>query len=879
MGLSGRVSWSTFLHEKFATQQDRDAWIAEIYGPLDILYAGASVSEDDLNGTEVAAAPVVPGPGALPLTFFLTDDAGGRFNIDASTGAILLADRTLLSAAINPSHMVEVAVEDKNGLVVSNSLQITVTASQQGDPPILAFSEKVALREGDANGTVAGIVLVSQGVGDVTLSLQADPDGIFALNGSNGELSLNDSATFDTLVAGGQISFSATVRATDSADPANVVDLEITVEGVPTSYDPVAVHFEGVNEDHGVRAAALTNAVNSDALTVSFSFNLAELGTNRTIIWGWDNTLPFTMLAIRFQTTNELRIFAADAAGNTLLTLLSAPLTSTNEWRHCFFSCRDGATKKDIVFLIDGANALDTESVNVNGDIGTASATHWTFAAANNGPGSDFWYFNGGLVDFMLAQAFVANGSAFRDANGLLLNPGSDGSAALGSVPLLFFGGPDFSIGSPLTDRSGNGNDFTPVGSLTAFEPGPNDTPEEPSGNVVEAASLSQSAIQAAIDQATADGDIILLPSGDANHSSAMTVSSPFRIHIRGQDWLGSKAAYESAMSNLDDLAEVVHDATLSGSGRAAAWADYINAFDAFQPTTRGVRFTVGSDNLTFSRIEFDQFTTTTGEDYCTYWCRFTTVSNVSLRNSHLGGGLLAQCIMDRTVVLPTARVNASGAQSFWSNISVTPGGTDMPWVQDCHIRARAQTGQGGTANIDTSWHGGKCGVRRCVMSGGNGAIAPIRVHGYYRAGSNCDPQNSTRWLELHDILLVNDENLGWQGIEWAGGGGYINNFRDTFKGGIYVKYEAVSRSEACNPRCPAATSSYPNFGQTQGSGNQGLYINGLVHKGSPVTSENSGSFTKQCSNLFVEDRDFHFGPKPNYTPLGTHPFESRIVF
>ncbi len=65
------------------------------------------------------------------FTFTLTDDAGGRFAIDSSTGEITVADGSQLDYATNTSHNVTVEVTDSAGAAYSEVLTINVTGSDE----------------------------------------------------------------------------------------------------------------------------------------------------------------------------------------------------------------------------------------------------------------------------------------------------------------------------------------------------------------------------------------------------------------------------------------------------------------------------------------------------------------------------------------------------------------------------------------------------------------------------------------------------------------------------------------------------------------------------------------------------------------------------
>jgi hypothetical protein len=68
-------------------------------------------------------------------TYTLTDNAGGRFAIDSSTGVITVADGTLLNYESAISHSVTVRVTDGGGLTYDKTFTITLTDAYEPLPP------------------------------------------------------------------------------------------------------------------------------------------------------------------------------------------------------------------------------------------------------------------------------------------------------------------------------------------------------------------------------------------------------------------------------------------------------------------------------------------------------------------------------------------------------------------------------------------------------------------------------------------------------------------------------------------------------------------------------------------------------------------------
>ena len=83
--------------------------------PHDLSLDNAAIDENASNGTVVARPRGRDVDVGDSLAYSLADDAGGRFAIDASTGAITVADGSLLDHEAAASHDVTVRVTDADG--------------------------------------------------------------------------------------------------------------------------------------------------------------------------------------------------------------------------------------------------------------------------------------------------------------------------------------------------------------------------------------------------------------------------------------------------------------------------------------------------------------------------------------------------------------------------------------------------------------------------------------------------------------------------------------------------------------------------------------------------------------------------------------------
>ena len=131
------------------------------------------------------------------FTFSLTDDAGGRFAIDSSTGELTVADGSLLDYETATSHNVTVEVTDAGGNTYSEAMSIaiddgfeisqTVPAAQvttQDTPLTFTGANAITVSDGLATGDTRLQVYISTGFnGTLTLS---QTTGITIGGGSNG---------------------------------------------------------------------------------------------------------------------------------------------------------------------------------------------------------------------------------------------------------------------------------------------------------------------------------------------------------------------------------------------------------------------------------------------------------------------------------------------------------------------------------------------------------------------------------------------------------------------------------------------------------------------------------------------------------------------
>ena len=95
--------------------------------PTDLVLSSNTVAENAASGTVVGMVSGTDPDSGDTKTYSLTDAAGGRFAVNSSTGAITVANSSLLDYEAATSHSVTVQVTDSGGLTYDETFTITVT--------------------------------------------------------------------------------------------------------------------------------------------------------------------------------------------------------------------------------------------------------------------------------------------------------------------------------------------------------------------------------------------------------------------------------------------------------------------------------------------------------------------------------------------------------------------------------------------------------------------------------------------------------------------------------------------------------------------------------------------------------------------------------
>ena len=217
--------------------------------PDDLTLSGGSVNENAAAGTVVGRVSGVDIDAGDSLVYSMTDNAGGRFAIDSSTGLITVAGTNLLDFEAADSHSITVRISDSGGLTYSESF--TVTVNDVNEAPVAADDSVVG-------GQLDDLVVSAGFLTSNDVDVDGDSLTVVLVSGpSNGTLILSGDGSFTYTPAG---SFSGadqfTYYVTDGSLVSNnaVVDIEIQVTlttnpSTPDSTDSGSGESSGADSD------------------------------------------------------------------------------------------------------------------------------------------------------------------------------------------------------------------------------------------------------------------------------------------------------------------------------------------------------------------------------------------------------------------------------------------------------------------------------------------------------------------------------------------------------------------------------------------------------------------------------------------------------
>ena len=365
--------------------------------PSDLVLDNTSITENAANGTSVGTVTGTDPDAGETFTYALTDDAGGRFAIDANTGAITVADGSLLNHEDAASHGITVRVTDSGNATYDESF--TITVADINETPTDLTLNNTSITENAANGTPIGTISANDpDAGETfTYALTDDAGGRFAIDANTGAITVADGSLLNHEDAA---SHSITVRVTDSGNATYDESFTITVADVNEAPSDLVLDNTSITENaaNGT-SVGIISASDPDA-GESFTYALTDDAGGRFTIdasTGAITVADGSLLNHEDAASHGITVRVTDSGGQTYTEAFTITVADVNE------------APSDLV--------LDNTSITENAANGTPIGT---ITASDPDAGETFTY---ALTDDAGGRfAIDASTGAITVANGSLLN-------------------------------------------------------------------------------------------------------------------------------------------------------------------------------------------------------------------------------------------------------------------------------------------------------------------------------------------------------------------------------------------------------------------------------------------------------------------------
>ncbi len=233
-----------------STDADFTIIVLDVAEPTTELQITHLVPENAPAGAIVGVVSPVDPLAAPGVTYALTDDASGRFTIDADSGEVRVAEDNSLDYEAAASHVITAFASNGAGLVLNRSF--TVAIEDINEPPTSVSLSAQSVEDKAPAGTVVGIASATDPDAGETLAyaLTDDADGRFVIDAASGVVSVTADAALDHQAAA---SHRIVIEATDSVGHVHSEGFTIAVDA-PADL-PKAVFVEAGSESEYIDAS------------------------------------------------------------------------------------------------------------------------------------------------------------------------------------------------------------------------------------------------------------------------------------------------------------------------------------------------------------------------------------------------------------------------------------------------------------------------------------------------------------------------------------------------------------------------------------------------------------------------------------------------
>ncbi|WP_377212375.1 cadherin domain-containing protein, partial [Pseudahrensia aquimaris] len=309
-----------------------------------------SAAEDAADTDVLATASASDVDAGDTITYSITSDPSGLFEIDGTTGAVSLASGASLDAETATSHTIEVTATDDGTGTLSDTQTITINVTDVDDnattAPVDGDTQADSVSENAANGTYIGLTVGSTDAdvtaGAISYAITGGTGvGLFSVDAATGQVRVAgpiDAETVGSLVT---IEVTATpangAASTASTFIIDIVDVDEFNVSAVTDADTAAneITESATSGTVGVTASATDDDATTNTVSYAITGGAAALfaidGTTGVV----SAVGPFDFEAA---TSHDIEVTATSADGSTSVETFTIAVTDENDTAPVFTS-------------------------------------------------------------------------------------------------------------------------------------------------------------------------------------------------------------------------------------------------------------------------------------------------------------------------------------------------------------------------------------------------------------------------------------------------------------------------------------------------------------------------------------------------------------
>lgn len=338
--------------------------------PIALVTSGLSINEDVAAGTVVGQILVTDPDQVDSFTYALTNNAAGRFTINAQGQIVTLLDSYDIDGDTTQSITVEVA--DKGGLKIQQGFSVTINAVNHAPIDIswgvndLGYStidENVATNP--QRRSVGFAKAVDDDTGDThTYALLNNMGKPFGIDSSTGEVYALPGKALDHEL---QSSFTLTVQVTDSNGETYSENREVRINDLnekPSSL--VITDLRNVTENTGVQTVAKVKALDPENNAITYSLDGADASQFQIDVNG--NLRTNRSLNHEERDSYTFDVVATDTGGLSRSQSLTVRVNDVNELPSSITAIDVGVDHADLKKIEEGEEAVVGSFLSVDPD-------------------------------------------------------------------------------------------------------------------------------------------------------------------------------------------------------------------------------------------------------------------------------------------------------------------------------------------------------------------------------------------------------------------------------------------------------------------------------------------------------------------------------